>query len=83
MYVLCNNTIYTSVAVVDGRMIDGNSGHDLTDLDCTILGEFFKARTLKGKRYEYYRKGQHIYQLNPEGEFRWFCALSVADAMLA
>ena len=63
--------VYTAVAEVDGKWIDGVTGHDVSKGE--KLGTFLGSRHHKSKRYEYYRLDNEIYQLGPDGKFAWLC----------
>ena len=75
-----NFIVYDSVVEdEDGRWFDGSSREDVTG--GKLLGKQI------GSHYDYedgitfyYRNGDEIYQHTPDGEYRWFCAASVADA---
>ena len=75
-----SNTIYTSAAEVDGRWIDGNTGHDVTGGQ--LLGEYLGSKmTWQDGLYEYYRNGNDVYQFTPDQRYIWFCAAAVIPAM--
>ena len=76
--VLKNFVIYSAVADIDGRWIDGCSGEDVTD--GFYLGTFIGSQYKNDGRYVYYRNGKHIYQLTPDNDYLWFCDVAVEDA---
>ena len=77
--VLKDGVIYSAVAEIDGRWIDGCSGEDVTD--GKLLGTFIGSKYgFNGGRYTYYRNERNIYQLTPDGDYLWFCDASVEDA---
>jgi len=78
--VLLDSVVYTAVAEIEGRWIDGNSGYDVTG--GKLLGTFYKAIYANGRRFEYYRQGRDVYQLCPDGRLMWFCAWEVVDTLL-
>jgi len=73
-----NHVIYSAVAEIDGRWIDGNSGEDVTDGQ--LLGTFIGSKYTNNGYYRYYRNGGHIYQLTQAGDYLWFCDVAVEDA---
>ena len=77
--VLKANVIYTAVAEVDGRWIDGNSGEDVTN--GKLLGKFVGSQYRNDGYYRYYRNGNHIYQfISGTNDYLWFCDAAVEDA---
>jgi len=76
-----DGTLCTAVAEIDGRLIDGNTGWDVTNGQ--ILGRFLKAIYAHGRRFAYYIQGKDVYQLAPGADtLQWFCDLSVVDTLL-
>ena len=76
--VLMGGVIYTGVVEENGRWID-SAGRDLTK--GKLLGTYLGYRYhFDGGRYAYYRNGDSIYQLTPEGDYLWLCDVAVEDA---
>ena len=67
-----SNSVYTSVAEINGRWIDGVTGHDVTGFQ--LLGEYLGSKwTWQDGRYEYYRNGNDVYQFTPDQRYIWLC----------
>lgn len=72
------NTVYTAVVEIEGAWIDGNSGHDVTT--GKFLGTYLGLRHYDKMQYRYYRNGNDVYQLAPNGSYTFLCSI---DALWA
>jgi hypothetical protein len=67
--------VYTAVAEINGKWIDGVTGHNVTK--GKKLGTFLGSNNRGGERYEYYRLDGSVYVLHPDGKFVWLCDCAV------